>query len=123
MYYITDDNTIIASLLNYEENDIFKKRLNLPPSSGVTIAITDVPSDFSFIILQIHTYQYNATLAYDKALLDKVSKGSLFGSNIGLYMKTRNVTGPIQVFLKHENLHDLDALLVIVPYGPNGKYK
>lgn len=89
----------------------------------MTITITDVPSKFSFIVLQIHTYEYNATLAYDKILFDKVSKESLFGSNIGLYLKTRNVTGPMQVFLKHDNVHDLDALLAIVPYGPNGKYE
>ncbi|XP_014481385.1 PREDICTED: transmembrane 7 superfamily member 3-like isoform X2 [Dinoponera quadriceps] len=114
---IGNDATITASLLNYRENDIFKKRLILPPSSDVTITVTDVPPKFSFIVLQIHTYQYNATLAYDKTLLGKVSKGSLFGSNIGLYMKTRNVTGPLQVFLKHDNVHDLNALIVIVPYG------
>lgn len=108
--------------MNYRENDVFKKQLNLPPSSGLTIVVTDA-SAFSFIVLQVHTYQYNATLAYDKTLLDKVSGRSLFGSNIGLYLKTRNVTEPMQVFLKHCNVHKLDALLVIVPYGPNGKYK
>ncbi|EFN87392.1 Transmembrane 7 superfamily member 3 [Harpegnathos saltator] len=112
-----DNGTITASLLNYQENDSFKKRLNLPPYSGVTITVTDIPPDVSFVVLQIHTYQYNATLAYDKKLLDKVSRGSLFGSNIGLYLKTRNVIGPVQVFLTHDNVHDLDALLVIVPYG------
>ncbi|XP_032687137.1 transmembrane 7 superfamily member 3-like [Odontomachus brunneus] len=115
---IKPDSTITTSLLNYRENDVFKKRLNLPPSSGLTIIVTDA-SAFSFIVLQVHTYQYNATLAYDETLLDKVSEGSLFGSNIGLYLKTRNVTGPMQVFLKHYNVHKLDALLVIVPYGLN----
>lgn len=101
---------------------MFKQILTLPPSSGLTINITDA-SNFSFVVLQIHTYQYNVTLAYDKALLDKVSRRSLFGSNIGLYLKTRDVTEPMQIFLKHDNVRTLDALLVIVPYGPNRKYK
>jgi len=85
--------------------------------------VTDIPSDIWFIILQIHTFQYNATIAYDKELLDKVSSKSLFGSNIGLYLKTHNVTTPLQVFLKHNNIYNLDALLVIVAYDRNGKYK
>lgn len=56
-------------------------------------------------------------------MLDRVSNKSLFGSNIGLYFKTHNVQVPIQAFLKHDNIYKLNALLVVVPYGRNGKYK
>ncbi|XP_011694161.1 PREDICTED: transmembrane 7 superfamily member 3-like [Wasmannia auropunctata] len=113
------DSGITVSLWNHSENDAFKQRINLVPFNRLSITVTDIPSEIWFIILQIHTFQYNATLSYDKALLDKVSSKSLFGSNIGLYLKTHDVTGPIQVFLKHDNVHNLDALLVIVTYGRN----
>lgn len=123
MYCIADNVGITVSLWNHRENDAIKQRINLAPFNRINITVIDVPSDIWFIVLQIHTFQYNATLSYDKALLDKVSNRSLFGSNIGLYLKTRDMTGPIQVFLKHDNVHNLDALLVIVTYGRNGEYK
>ncbi|XP_012523753.1 transmembrane 7 superfamily member 3 [Monomorium pharaonis] len=116
---VSDNVGITVSLWNHHENDAFKYRINLAPFARLNITVIDVPSDIWFIILQIHTFQYNATLSYDKALLDKVSNRSLFGSNIGLYLKTYDVTAPIQVFLKHNNVHNLDALLVIVTYGRN----
>ncbi|XP_071653455.1 LOW QUALITY PROTEIN: transmembrane 7 superfamily member 3-like [Temnothorax longispinosus] len=116
---LSDSVGLVASLSNHSENDAFKQRINLAPFNRSKITVTDVPSDIWFIILQIHTFQYNATLSYDKELLGKVSNGSLFGSNIGLYLKTHNATAPIQVFLKHDNVNDLDALLVIVTYGQN----
>jgi len=122
MYCITDSVGITVSLLNHRENDAFKQRINLAPFNRLNITVRDVPSDIWFIVLQIHTFQYNATLSYDKALLDKVSNRSLFGSNIGLYLKTYDITAPIQAFLKHENVYNLDVLLVIVTYGRNGKY-
>ncbi|KAG5316654.1 TM7S3 protein, partial [Acromyrmex insinuator] len=115
----SDSVGITVSLLNHRENDAFKQRINLAPFNRLNITVRDVPSDIWFIVLQIHTFQYNATLSYDKALLDKVSNRSLFGSNIGLYLKTYDITAPIQVFLKHENVYNLDALLVIVTYGRN----
>ncbi|XP_018359253.1 PREDICTED: transmembrane 7 superfamily member 3-like [Trachymyrmex cornetzi] len=114
-----DSVGITVSLLNHRENDAFKQRINLAPFNRLNITVRDVPSDIWFIVLQIHTFQYNATLSYDKALLDKVSNRSLFGSNIGLYLKTYGITAPIQVFLKHENVYNLDALLVIITYGRN----
>ncbi|XP_011700842.1 PREDICTED: transmembrane 7 superfamily member 3-like [Wasmannia auropunctata] len=116
---VSDDAGITVSLWNHSENDAFKQRINLAPFNHLNITVTDIPSEIWFIILQIHTFQYNATLCYDEALFDKVSNRSLFGSNIGLYLKTHNVTAPIQVFLKHDNVHNLDALLVIVTYGRN----
>ncbi|XP_050449282.1 transmembrane 7 superfamily member 3-like [Cataglyphis hispanica] len=116
---VSDNVGIIISLWNHNKNNAFKQRINLIPFSHLNITVTDIPPDIWFIILQIHTFQYNATIAYDKDLLDKVSSRSLFGSNIGLYLKTYNVTTPIQVFLKHYNLHNLDALLTIVAYDRN----
>ncbi|XP_011166812.2 transmembrane 7 superfamily member 3 [Solenopsis invicta] len=116
---VSDGVRINVSLWNNHENDVIKQRISLAPFTRLTITVTEVPSDIWFIVLQIHTFQYNATLSYDKALLDKVSDRSLFGSNIGLYVKTHDVTAPIQVFLEHNNVHNLDALLVIVTYGRN----
>ncbi|XP_024893881.1 transmembrane 7 superfamily member 3-like [Temnothorax curvispinosus] len=116
---LPDSVGLVASLSNHSENDAFKQRINLAPFNRLKITVTDVPSDIWFIILQIHTFQYNATLSYDKELHGKVSNGSLFGSNIGLYLNTHNATAPIEVFLKHDNVNDLDALLVIVTYGQN----
>ncbi|XP_072762373.1 transmembrane 7 superfamily member 3 [Anoplolepis gracilipes] len=116
---VSDNVGIIISLRNHNKNNAFKQQINLIPFNRLNITVTDIPPDIWFIILQIHTFQYNATIAYDKALLDKVSSKSLFGSNIGLYLKIHDITTPIQVFLKHNNLHNLDALLVIVAYDRN----
>ncbi|XP_011867631.1 PREDICTED: transmembrane 7 superfamily member 3-like [Vollenhovia emeryi] len=116
---VSDSVGITVSLWNHRENNAFKQRINVAPFNRLNITVADVPSDIWFIVLQIHTFQYNATLSYDKALLDRVSNRSLFGTNIGLYLKTHDVTAPIQVFLKHDNVHNLDALLVIVTYGRN----
>ncbi|EFN73616.1 Transmembrane 7 superfamily member 3 [Camponotus floridanus] len=115
----SDSVGITVSLWNHNKNDAFKQRINLVPFNHLNITVTDIPSDIWFIILQIHTFQYNATIAYNNELLDKESSRSLFGSNIGLYLKTHNVTTPLQVFLKHNNVYNLDALLVIVAYDQN----
>lgn len=55
-------------------------------------------------------------------MLDRASNDTnLFGSNIGLYFKTHNVTTPIQVFLKNDNVYSIDMLLVIATYDRKGE--
>ena len=78
--------------------------------------VTNVSSSASFIIFQIHTYQYNVTLSYDKDYLD--SNRSVFGSNVGLFSKpTRNI-----LYVRNDNVHKVEALLVAVAYNDKCEY-
>ncbi|KAI4491166.1 hypothetical protein M0802_010387 [Mischocyttarus mexicanus] len=110
-----DNNDISISLLNYPENEAFKKRITLAPASNYAINISDIPSIVSFLIFQVHTYQYNITLSYDKLNLNKVSNRSLFGSNIGLYIIPKK--DGLTFFIKNDNVKNVEALLAIVSYS------
>lgn len=109
------------ALSNVHSGDAFIQQINIAPSSNVTFNVTNVSSDASFIIAQVHAYEYNVTLSYDRDHLHKVSNRSVFGSNIGLFVKpgTQITT---QLFLKNDNVHHVDALLVVIPYTANGEY-
>ncbi|KAK2576523.1 hypothetical protein KPH14_005845 [Odynerus spinipes] len=110
-----DDNIIPISLLNCRAGEAITQRLIFAPTNNSVINITDVPSDM-FLILQVHTYQYNVSLSYDEQHLNKVSNNSLFGSNIGLFV-IPNKTEPTQVFLRNDNVRPVEALLAVVPYS------
>ncbi|XP_047356408.1 transmembrane 7 superfamily member 3-like [Vespa velutina] len=109
-----DDNIISISLLNYRENEAVKKRITLVPTSNYTINIIDIPPIVSFLIFQVHTYQYNITLSYDKLNLNKVSNRSLFGSNVGLYIVPKKKESSF--FIKNDNVRKIETLLAVVPY-------
>ena len=108
---------------DHVKNSVFKQRIKFNPDSHANITVINIPSDVWFIVLQVHTFQYNITIGYDKTTLDKVSNRSLFGSNIGLYFETHNVTTPIQAFLKNDNVRSVDMLVAIVTYGQKCEYK
>lgn len=81
--------------------------------------VTNVSSSASFIIFQIHTYQYNVTLSYDKDYLD--SNRSVFGSNVGLFSRlTTNIV--TQLYVKNDNVHKVEALLVAIAYHDKCEY-
>ncbi|KAF7395096.1 hypothetical protein HZH66_008270 [Vespula vulgaris] len=111
---IFDDNIISISLLNYRKNEAVKERIKLAPTNNYMINITAIPPTISFLIFQVHTYQYNITLSYDKLNLNKVSNRSLFGSNVGLYIvpKKKETT----FFIRNNNVRHVETLLAVVPY-------
>ena len=114
-----DDGSVLkVALSNVHTSDAFIQQINIAPSSNVTFNVTNVSSDASFIIAQVHAYEYNVTLSYDRDHLHKVSNRSVFGSNIGLFVKP-GLQITTQLFLKNDNVHHVDALLVVIPYTAN----
>ncbi|XP_015432011.1 PREDICTED: transmembrane 7 superfamily member 3-like isoform X2 [Dufourea novaeangliae] len=111
-----DGSVLQMPLTNLASSEPFIKQITIAPSSNTTFNVTNVSSSASFIIVQVHTYQYNVTLSYDKDHLHKVSNRSVFGSNIGLYVKAGSsiVT---QLYLRNDNLHLVDAIAVAIIYN------
>lgn len=106
-------------LTNLHDTVPYMKHASIAANSKVTFNVTNVSSSASFIIFQIHIYQHNVTLSFDKDYLNKVSNRSIFGSNIGLLFKlTADTT---QLFVKNDNVHNVTALLVVIAYNNNGE--
>lgn len=106
-------------LTNLHDTTPYMKQVSIAASSKAIFNVTNVSSNASFIIFQIHIYQHNVTLSFDKDCLNKVSNRSVFGSNIGLLSKlTTNMT---QFFVKNDNVHDVKALLVVIAYNNKGE--
>lgn len=106
-------------LTNLHDTTPYMKQVSIAASSKAIFNVTNVSSNASFIIFQIHIYQHNVTLSFDKDCLNKVSNRSVFGSNIGLLSKlTTNTT---QFFVKNDNVHDVKALLVVIAYNNKGE--
>ncbi|OAD62384.1 Transmembrane 7 superfamily member 3 [Eufriesea mexicana] len=110
-----NDGSIFHMNLSDVQATPYMKDISIAASSNVIFNITNVSSDTSFIIFQIHVYQYNVTLSYDKDYLSKVSNRSVFGSNIGL-LSRQATTGTTQLFVKNDNIHVVEALIVAVLY-------
>lgn len=110
-----DGSVFEMKLTNLHDTTPYMKQVSIAASSKAIFNVTNVSSNASFIIFQIHIYQHNVTLSFDKDCLNKVSNRSVFGSNIGLLSKlTTNTT---QFFVKNDNVHDVKALLVVIAYN------
>lgn len=108
----------LTSLHNYSP---YTKRITIEANSKSTFNVTNVSSSASFIIFQIHTYQYNVTLSLDKDYLDKNSNRSVYGSNVGLFSRlTTNIV--TQLYVKNDNVHKVEALLVAIAYNDKCEY-
>ncbi|XP_015602214.1 transmembrane 7 superfamily member 3 isoform X1 [Cephus cinctus] len=114
----SDDNNVTISLTGYnssESNDrAFTQQTTFAASSNLTIDIINIPQTVSFIIAQVHTYQYNVTLSYDQTSFN-TSSNSVFGTNLGLVVVI-NGGSAAQVFVSNDNIVDVDALLAVVAY-------
>lgn len=120
MIRFADGNIFHMSLIDVRSTP-YLRQVSIAANSTVTFNITDVSSDTSFIIFQIHVYQYNVTLSYDKDYLSKVPNRSVFGSNIGLFSRP-STSGTTQLFVENDNTHVVKALIVAVYYSGQGEY-
>ncbi|XP_071860596.1 transmembrane 7 superfamily member 3 isoform X2 [Bombus fervidus] len=112
---LTDGSVLQVNLTNLHDSLPYMRQVSIKASSNATFNITNISSSASFIIFQIHTYQHNVTLSYDKDYLNKISNRSVFGSNIGLFSRlTPNIV--TQLFVKNDNVHDVNGLLAVVAY-------
>lgn len=110
-----DGTVFTVSLKDLRNEDAHVDRILIPASGDLIFSVVEIPVDVSFVVFQIHTYQYNVTLSYDRTQLDKVSNRSVFGSNIGLHVDTARI-GSTQMYLKNDNIHEVDAMLVVTGY-------
>ncbi|KAK9296704.1 hypothetical protein QLX08_009376 [Tetragonisca angustula] len=109
--FLGDGSVLQVNLTSLHDYSPYTKRIAIEANSKSMFNVTNVSSSASFIIFQIHTYQYNVTLSYDKDYLD--SNRSVFGSNVGLFSKpTRNI-----LYVRNDNVHKVEALLVAVAYN------
>ncbi|XP_050494697.1 transmembrane 7 superfamily member 3-like isoform X1 [Bombus huntii] len=112
---LTDGSVLQVNLTNLHDSVPYMRQVSIKASSNATFNIINISSNASFIIFQIHTYQHNVTLSYDKDYLNKISNKSVFGSNIGLFSRlTKNIV--TQLFVKNDNVHDVNGLLAVVAY-------
>ncbi|CAK9804967.1 Transmembrane 7 superfamily member 3 [Anthophora plagiata] len=112
---LSDGSVLQVQLTNATDIAPYKRRITIAPSTNATFELINVSSEASFIIFQIHTYQYNVTLSYNKYNMNKVSNESVFGSNIGLLTRqTKNVTN---LYVRNVNVKSVDALLIAVAYN------
>ncbi|XP_043513695.1 transmembrane 7 superfamily member 3-like [Frieseomelitta varia] len=111
--FLGDGSVFQVNLTRLHDYSPYTKRIAIEANSKSVFNITNVSSSASFIIFQIHTYQYNVTFSYDKDYLD--SNRSVFGSNVGLFSKlTTNIV--TQLYVKNDNVHKVEALLVAIAY-------
>lgn len=107
--------------LSEGDPDVFIQQITIAPSSNVTLNITNVSSSTAFIIAQVHAYQYNVTLSYDKDHLHVISNRSVFGSNIGLHIPMNPPVVITHLYLENNNVHTVHAVIATLSYGDRGE--
>ncbi|CAK9825197.1 Transmembrane 7 superfamily member 3, partial [Anthophora retusa] len=112
---LSDGSVLQVQLANVTDIAPYKRRITIAPSTNATFELINVSTEASFIIFQIHTYQYNVTLSYNKYNMNKVSNESVFGSNIGLL--TRQTKNVVSLYVRNDNVKSVEALLVAVAYN------
>nr|XP_034194537.1 transmembrane 7 superfamily member 3-like [Osmia lignaria] len=106
-----DDSVLEINLRNLRDSIPYIKQIYISPSSNVTLSITNISSNIAFYIVQIHAHLHPVTLSYDANY-----KTSIYGSNIGLYVKsTFNKVSTL--FFKNEESYAIKAMLVIMGYN------
>ncbi|XP_031838981.1 transmembrane 7 superfamily member 3 [Nomia melanderi] len=100
-----------------KSDDLYVEQITIAPSSNVTLNITNVSSSTSFIIAQVHAYQYKVTLSYDKDHLHVISNRSVFGSNIGLHIPMNPSVVITHLYLENDNVHTVHAVIAAVAYN------
>lgn len=108
------DGSVLHMSAAVSTSDPFIQQITIAPHAKVIINITDVSSSTSFIIAQVHVYQYNVTLSYDEDFPHIMSNRTVFGSNIGLYVKPNSTI--TQLHLKNRNNRELQAIAVAILY-------
>ncbi|XP_076295481.1 transmembrane 7 superfamily member 3 isoform X2 [Lasioglossum baleicum] len=111
---INCDGSVLHMSGAVSNSDAFIQQMTIAPNAKVTINITDVSSSTSFIIAQVHVYQYNVTLSYDEDFPHIISNRTVYGSNIGLYVKPNSTV--TQLYLKNRNNRELQGIAVAIFY-------
>lgn len=78
----------------------------------------NIPKTVNFIVVQIHSYLYNVSIAYD-VLINKPGN-TVTGTNIGLFYETAGSLA-VSAYVFNANPLDVDGLIAVVAYANTGK--
>lgn len=100
---------------NLHDSTPYIKQTFISPSSNVTLNITNISSNVAFYIVQIHAHLHPVTLSYDENY-----ESSVFGTNIGLYVKP-TFDKVSKLFLKNKESYVIKAMIVVTGYNNKGE--
>ena len=124
VFNFADDQQDTISLKNYVQNatkaQAFIQRSLISAKTKDKLTIIDIPIDVSFIIVQIHTFQYNVSISFNENYVQPL-KDIVFGTNIGLFVDVSEKNST-EVYVKNHNIKNVEALFVAVAYTRDGKF-
>lgn len=103
-------------------NQLYTQRVTLGENEGLQLMIKNVSRQIAFMVVQVHTFIYNVTLAYDEASVNNINK-SFVGTNIGLVIRTDGQKDNYEVFIKTNHNNPVESLIAIVTYSVKGKFQ
>ncbi|XP_015115944.1 transmembrane 7 superfamily member 3 isoform X2 [Diachasma alloeum] len=90
----------------------FSNQVQLKANTISVIDVVNIAPVVSFMIVQVHTQEWNITLSYTASFDNKIL---VTGSNVGLQIDPKGH----QVFVKNDNDAGLQALVAVVVYSGN----
>lgn len=120
----SDGGTTNISLRTYNktesEDQAFTQLININDTANFAIAVNDIPTEVSFLIIQLHAYMHNASMSYNKTSIKRTPGNFVIGTNIGLYVDTTDITSTV-VYASNENNFEIAGLVAVVAYRNDGK--
>ncbi|XP_073999353.1 transmembrane 7 superfamily member 3-like [Rhodnius prolixus] len=108
---IEDGGIVMLSLKNYTI-EYASKQVTLPANASITIQVTEISNNVSFIVLQVHTFLYPVTLKYTN---DITNNNNVNGTNIGL-VKFTKLKSTLIFYLRSFHNWKIHALIAAVGY-------
>ncbi|OXU25062.1 hypothetical protein TSAR_002249 [Trichomalopsis sarcophagae] len=120
---VPDGGTANISLSTYNktqnEDQAFTELININDSANFAITVNDIPTEVSFVIIQLHAYMHNASMSYNKTSIKRTPGNFVIGTNIGLYVDTTGVADTV-VYASNENNFEIAGLVAVVAYRYDG---
>lgn len=121
LFTFLDGDSLSISLSSYNSTNIaFLRLLKVQENADFIISTTDIPSEVGFVIVQVHTWIFNQSVAYDASQFSAGLKGSISGSNVGLFYPTDSES-TVMTTVRNTNSFEVLALAAVVAYTKNGK--
>ncbi|XP_001602858.1 transmembrane 7 superfamily member 3 [Nasonia vitripennis] len=116
---VPDGGTANISLSTYNKtqnvDQAFTQLININDSANFAITVNDIPTEVSFVIIQLHAYMHNASMSYNKTSIKRTPGNFVIGTNIGLYVDTTGVADTV-VYASNENNFEIAGLVAVVAY-------
>lgn len=103
-----------------EPNELYEIQTILAPFKNYTILIINIPSNFGFVISQVHAHIHEVTLAFTSSV-DRENY-SVKGTNVGLAESNSGKLGSATFELSNPNPMKVAAMLNVVGYSKTSEY-